>query len=133
VVSHLVGSRRRVLRRKPGKELAGLEHERRRAVAPAVSQPIEDAAVAEPLESREPLLLLHGLGDNKDNITRIARFLTPRYRVIIPDHIGFGESSHPMEADYTPPAQAERLHALTVASASTASTSMATRWAGTSR
>jgi pimeloyl-ACP methyl ester carboxylesterase len=57
----------------------------------------------------EPLMLLHGFGLNKDQFTKVARFLTPHYRVIIPDHIGFGESSHPQEADYTPPAQAERL------------------------
>lgn len=59
----------------------------------------------------EPLLLLHGFGADKDNFVRVARFLTPRYRVIVPDHIGFGESSHPPQADYGPPAQAERLHA----------------------
>lgn len=60
----------------------------------------------------EPLMLLHGFGANKDNFARAARFLTPHYRVIIPDHIGFGESSHPAEADYSPTAQAERLRAL---------------------
>jgi len=59
----------------------------------------------------EPLLLLHGFGANKDNFTPVARFLTPHYRVIIPDHIGFGESSHPRDADYAPPAQAARLRA----------------------
>ncbi len=58
----------------------------------------------------EPLMLLHGFGANKDNFDRIAVFLTPKYRVIIPDHIGFGESSHPPEADYSAKAQAERLH-----------------------
>lgn len=57
----------------------------------------------------EPLMLLHGFGANKDNFTRVARFLTPHYRVIIPDHIGFGESSHPWDADYAQPAQVERL------------------------
>jgi pimeloyl-ACP methyl ester carboxylesterase len=60
----------------------------------------------------EPLMLLHGFGANKDHFTKVARFLTPHYRVIVPDHIGFGESSHPQEADYAPPAQAERLRAL---------------------
>jgi pimeloyl-ACP methyl ester carboxylesterase len=57
----------------------------------------------------EPLLMLHGFGANKDNFTPIARYLVPHYRVIIPDHIGFGESSHPQELDYAPPAQAARL------------------------
>ena len=59
----------------------------------------------------ETLMLLHGFGADKDNFTRVARFLTPHYKVIIPDHIGFGESSHPQEADYSPPAQVERLRA----------------------
>jgi pimeloyl-ACP methyl ester carboxylesterase len=58
----------------------------------------------------EPLLLLHGFGANKDNFTRIAGKLTSRYHVIIPDEIGFGESSHPTGVDYRPAAQAEHLH-----------------------
>lgn len=60
----------------------------------------------------EPLLLLHGFGANKDNFARVAKHLTPHYRVIIPDHIGFGESAKPPQADYAPRAQAERLRAL---------------------
>jgi len=60
----------------------------------------------------EPLMLLHGFGANKDNFVRVAKYLTPRYRVIIPDHIGFGESAKPAKADYAPRAQAERLHTL---------------------
>jgi pimeloyl-ACP methyl ester carboxylesterase len=60
----------------------------------------------------EPLMLLHGFGGNKDSFTRVARFLTPHFRVIVPDHIGFGESDHPQDADYSPTAQAGRLHAL---------------------
>ncbi len=60
----------------------------------------------------EPLMLLHGFGANKDNFVRVAKYLTPHYRVIIPDHIGFGESSKPDKADYSPRAQAERLRAL---------------------
>lgn len=60
----------------------------------------------------EALLLLHGFGGDKDNFTKVARYLTPNYHVIVPDHIGFGESAHPPQADYGPPAQAQRLHAL---------------------
>jgi len=59
----------------------------------------------------EPLVLVHGFGADKDNFTRVARWLTPRYRVIAPDVVGFGESSHPLDADYRYAAQAERLHA----------------------
>jgi pimeloyl-ACP methyl ester carboxylesterase len=60
----------------------------------------------------EPLMLLHGFGANKDNFTRVARFLTPHYRVIIPDHLGFGESGHPQDADYKAGAQAARIRTL---------------------
>jgi len=60
----------------------------------------------------EPLILLHGFGANKDNFVYVARFLTPHYRVIIPDHIGFGESSHPQDADYTAGVQATRIRML---------------------
>ena len=62
--------------------------------------------------SGEPLMMLHGFGANKDGFDRVAKFLTPKYRVIIPDHIGFGESAHPTDADYSPKEQAERLHLL---------------------
>ncbi|UUZ77941.1 alpha/beta hydrolase [Polaromonas sp. P1(28)-13] len=60
----------------------------------------------------EPLMLLHGFGADKDSFTRVARFLTPHFRVIVPDQIGFGESAHPQQADYAPIAQAARLRAL---------------------
>ncbi len=57
----------------------------------------------------ETLLLLHGFGADKDNFTRVAKFLTPHFHVIAPDLLGFGESSHPQDADYSPIAQARRL------------------------
>jgi len=40
----------------------------------------------------ETLVLVHGFGGDKDNFTRIAAWLTPHYRVIIPDLPGFGEA-----------------------------------------
>jgi pimeloyl-ACP methyl ester carboxylesterase len=58
----------------------------------------------------EPLLLLHGFGANKDNFTFVAGHLTASYHVIAPDHIGFGESSRPADAEYASTKQAERLH-----------------------
>jgi pimeloyl-ACP methyl ester carboxylesterase len=60
----------------------------------------------------EPLLLIHGFGADKDTFVRVARYLTPRYHVIVPDLAGFGESAHPPAADYSPPAQVERLRSL---------------------
>ncbi|WP_350561726.1 alpha/beta hydrolase [Psychrobacter sp. CAL346-MNA-CIBAN-0220] len=58
-----------------------------------------------------PLLLIHGFGGNKDNFTRIADKLEG-YHLIIPDLLGFGDSSKPMTADYRADAQAQRLHEL---------------------
>jgi len=60
----------------------------------------------------DPLILLHGFGADKDNFTRTARWLTPHYHVIIPDLIGFGESAHPANIDYSAHAQAQRLQVL---------------------
>jgi len=57
----------------------------------------------------DALILLHGFGGNKDNFTRVSRFLVKHYRVIIPDIISFGESSRPPNTDYAPTDQVERL------------------------
>ena len=61
--------------------------------------------------SGEPLVLVHGFGADKDNFTRVARWLTPHYRVIVPDLVGFGESSHLPDVDYHYAAQAQRVRA----------------------
>ncbi|MGZ3182862.1 MAG: alpha/beta fold hydrolase [Telluria sp.] len=58
----------------------------------------------------EPLLLIHGFAADKDNFTRIARFLTPHYRVLIPDLPGFGDAGRRDGADYHMATQARRLH-----------------------
>lgn len=59
----------------------------------------------------ETLVLLHGFGANKDNWTRIGRYLTKHFRLIAPDLPGFGESTQRPDADYSIEAQAERVHA----------------------
>jgi len=56
------------------------------------------------------LVLLHGFGGNKDNWTRIAKYLTPHFRVIIPDLPGFGESTRNFTTNYAYAAQVNRLH-----------------------
>jgi len=61
----------------------------------------------------EPLLLIHGFGAEKNNFTRVARFLTPNYRVIVPDLPGFGEASKPDTVTYTIAEQVERLRQFT--------------------
>ena len=55
------------------------------------------------------LVLLHGFGANKDNWTRISRHLTPHFRVIAPDLIGFGESDLAPDNDYSMRAQVARV------------------------
>lgn len=65
-----------------------------------------------PDNGQPPLVLVHGFGGDKDNWTRVARYLTPTQRVIIPDLIGFGDSDKPAQLGYTIPEQAARLHAL---------------------
>ncbi|PHS00647.1 MAG: alpha/beta hydrolase [Oceanobacter sp.] len=63
-------------------------------------------------KDKETLVLLHGFGADKDNFTESAPYLKDDFHLIVPDHIGFGESSKPKMADYTPIAQARRLHEL---------------------
>ncbi len=62
--------------------------------------------------SGEVLVLIHGFGGDKDNFTRIARFLTPHYRVIIPDLPGFGDASRDPQASYGMADQVGRIHTL---------------------
>jgi len=57
------------------------------------------------------VVLLHGFSANKDNWTRISRYLTPHFRVIAPDLPGFGESSLDPDGDYTIGVQVERVRA----------------------
>jgi len=63
-------------------------------------------------ENKDTLVLLHGFGADKDNFTESAPYLKDNFHLIVPDHIGFGESSKPEDADYSPIAQARRLHEL---------------------
>jgi len=59
----------------------------------------------------EPLVLLHGIGGDKDNWTFVSLFLARRYRVIAWDAPGFGDSSPAEDGRYGVEAQVERLHA----------------------
>lgn len=57
-----------------------------------------------------PLVLVHGYGGTYANWLLTARYLTPNFRVIIPDLPGWGESTRDPDADYGYSAQVERLH-----------------------
>jgi triacylglycerol lipase len=58
----------------------------------------------------EPLVLLHGIAADKDHWTRVAPYLTPRFRVIAIDLPGFGESDKPADHSYTGNDQVGYLH-----------------------
>ena len=98
----------------PGLALAiGLDFERARGGLTERSVTLPDGTRIAYLEGGrgEPLVLLHGFGADKDNFTRIAPRLVGRYRVVVPDLPGFGDSSHDASADYAPAAQAARMSA----------------------
>ncbi|SRR5579885_712889 len=57
------------------------------------------------------LLLLHGYEDSKEVWLPVAQYLTPNFRVIIPDLPGWGDSSRNAGANYDYTAQADRLRA----------------------
>jgi pimeloyl-ACP methyl ester carboxylesterase len=61
--------------------------------------------------SGAPIVLVHGFGGDKDNFTRIARFLTGAFHVLIPDLPGFGDASRAADASYRIADQVEHLHA----------------------
>ena len=50
--------------------------------------------------SLPPVLLLHGLGGSADRWTKVIPYLSGKYRLIIPDIIGFGYSEKP-HVEYT--------------------------------
>lgn len=59
--------------------------------------------------SGEPLVLVHGFGGDKTNWTLMCRRMRGRYRILIPDLPGFGESDSPINARYRVQDHVERL------------------------
>ena len=62
------------------------------------------------VSTRPTLVLLHGFEAQKEHWLPLAHALHDRYHLVIPDLIGDGESSKPMEVNYSIGAQARRLH-----------------------
>jgi pimeloyl-ACP methyl ester carboxylesterase len=93
-----------------------LRLEQRRCRLAAGRARVDDVEIAY-LEggSGEPLILVHGFGATKDNFTRVAAYLTPHYRVLIPDLPGFGDSSKPEAASYSIAQQVAWLHGFATA------------------
>ena len=57
----------------------------------------------------ETLLFVHGTPTWSFEWRHLIRALAPRWRCIAPDHLGFGLSDRPRDADYGPEAHARRL------------------------
>jgi len=62
------------------------------------------------VQSNKTLVLLHGFTGNKENWLLFAHKLHNKYHLIIPDQIGYGVSSKPMNINYSLDAQSRRLH-----------------------
>ena len=86
----------------------GINMERRRAGLSARSGSLP---YLEGGSGPEVLVLLHGFGADKDNFTRIAAWLAPHYRVIIPDLPGFGAARRDAAAKHDVAQQVENLRA----------------------
>lgn len=56
-----------------------------------------------------PVVLVHGTPTWSYLYRRLIRSLSTRYRVIAPDHLGFGRSDKPSDGDYRPEALARNL------------------------
>ncbi len=78
--------------------------------AKQVSIPGFDIAYIESGEG-EPLVMVHGIGADKDNFTPVAGLIKGLGRSIAVDLPGFGDSSKPENGDYSIPAQVEHLRA----------------------
>jgi abhydrolase domain-containing protein 6 len=64
--------------------------------------------------SGEPLVLIHGSGDDKDSWTPVSKYLTRHFHVIALDLPGFGESDKRADRDYTAQKQAQYIQAFTM-------------------
>ncbi len=56
------------------------------------------------------LVLLHGFGDSRISFAQSSRYLTDRYRVIMPDLPGFGATAHDVSRNYSIQSQVVFLH-----------------------
>ncbi len=61
----------------------------------------------------QPLVVLHGIGADADNWTRVANHLTDRFDIIAPDLLGFGDSDCPEDISFAVEHQARYLRAFT--------------------
>ncbi|MDB4292303.1 alpha/beta hydrolase [Maribacter sp.] len=61
---------------------------------------------------KDTLVLVHGLGDEKNSFAQSAKFLKDDYYLILPDLAGSGENARDEDKDYSIRGQVEFLHSL---------------------
>jgi haloalkane dehalogenase len=59
-----------------------------------------------------PIVMVHGTPDWSFGYRKLVKDLSPDYRCVVPDNLGFGLSDKPPDASYVPECQAERLSRL---------------------
>lgn len=91
------------------RSMASLERKRLQLTTGEVITYLESARSDAEGKRKETIVLLHGFGSNKDIFVRAARHLTDDYHVILPDLVGFGESTRQLGLNYTSQRQAYRL------------------------
>lgn len=69
-----------------------------------------DEGPPEGTPSAGTLVFAHGTPTWSFEWRQLIRALSPAYRCVAPDHLGFGLSERPMTAEYTPEAHARRFH-----------------------
>ena len=58
----------------------------------------------------DAIIMLHGFGASKDNWPAFAKYFTDRYRVIVPDLPGFGDSTKLRDGEFSITLEAEKVH-----------------------
>lgn len=76
----------------------------------SISDDLNVSYLENSVKSKKTLVLIHGFGGNKDNWLELAKKFDGKYHLIIPDLIGDGDSSKPLDINYTIENQTKMLH-----------------------
>jgi len=76
----------------------------------AITDDLNVSYLQNSVKSNKTLVLIHGFGANKDNWLYLAQELDDKYHLLVPDLIGSGGSSKPMDINYTVEKQTQLLH-----------------------
>lgn len=62
-------------------------------------------------ESKETIVLVHGMGDDKNSFLQASKNLSAQYNLVLPDLLGHGENDHDVNKDYSIDGQSNFLKA----------------------